>query len=489
MALMSRLLAAARVAFVPGHLARALLLAVLIILPPARYAAHGAGTASSDWALPLPVVTGDRTLDGAERIALGVVAQDAQDGLHLASPSYNSPWIRDSFAWGMIPWAGSSGGPLASYSGSELDYWLQHGQQDGGWITNIYSGYYDETPIIIAALADSYSLTGDRNALARRISGAERAWSSLRRHAVEPAHGSSYLLWADLGAHVATDWADQVARSGYATGLEALWYHATRSMALLEAALGRPRTAARYERFATAIAWEINRLLWRTAAPHARNAHATGANGHYTAWLGGRDYFEVDSNALCILYGIAPPLRSASIVRFLKAHAGYLFGFGNRSALPARAVYGDYEPADYARIHYGMGDGIYQNAYWGSVGALAAMALANTGNGDMALRMLRAIAAGLLRHGNAYEWYRADGRPSGAAYYQWPARLYLVALYTTYLGLNERWVPRTGRISTISCLGGGTAVVVRTGHRLRVDVLRAPNRASGSACQVRARAS
>jgi len=157
-------------------------------------------------------------------------------------------------------------------------------------------------------------VTGDRNALARRMPGAERAWDSLRNHAIQSVHGSSYLLWADLGVHVATDWADQVARRGYATGLEARWYHATRSMAL---------------------------------------------------------------------------------------------------------------------------------------------------------RMLRAIAAGLLRHGNAFEWYRVGGRPSSAAHYQWPARLYLVALYTTYLGLDERWVPRIGRISTISCLDGGTAVVVRTGHRLR----------------------
>jgi len=38
---MSRLLAAARSAFVPGHLARALLLAVLVLLPPALPCAWG----------------------------------------------------------------------------------------------------------------------------------------------------------------------------------------------------------------------------------------------------------------------------------------------------------------------------------------------------------------------------------------------------------------------------------------------------------------
>ena len=469
-----------------GHLSRALLIVMLLAtIAPMRYAAHGAGTTAGAWALPLPVVTGDRALDGAERVALGVLAQDTQAGLHLASPSYNSPWIRDSFAWGMIPWVGSLGGPLAPYSGSEIDYWLGHQQHDGSWVTNIYSGYYDETPIIIGALADSYALTGDRKALSRRLPAAERAWNTLRREAVQPRHGSPYLVWADLGAHVATDWADQVARVGYATGLEALWYHATRSMALLEAALGRPRTAARYDRFATGIAREINRLLWRTGAPHARDVVAVAAAGHYTAWLGGRDYFEVDSNALCILYGIAPQPRAASIARFLTAHAGYIFGLRSRAALPARTVYGDYEPADYARIHYGMADGVYQNGYWASVGALAAMALARSGDGGLALQVLRRIAAGLLRQGNTYEWYRADGRPSGAAYYQWPARLYLVALYATYLGLSDRWVPTPGRAAPIACLGGGMAEVARAGRRLRIAVWRGPRRGGGFACQAR----
>ena len=463
-----------------------LLLLLLATVAPLHRPAHGAGNTAGEWTSALPVVTGDRALDGAEQVALGVLAHTMQADLHLASPSYNSPWIRDSFAWGMIPWAGSPDGPLASYSGSEIDYWLRHQRHDGSWVTNIYSGYYDETPIIIGALADSYALTGDRTALSRRLPGAERAWSSLRRTAVQARHGSPYLLWADLDAHVATDWADQVARDGYATGLEALWYHATRSMALLEAALGRPRTAARYDRFAAGIARDINRLLWRTAAPHARDAAAVAAAGHYTAWRGGRDYFEVDSNALCILYGIAPPARAASIARFLRAHAGYIFGLRSRVALPARAVYGDYEPADYARIHYGMGDGVYQNGYWASVGALAVMALARAGDSGLALQVLRRIAAGLLRQGNAYEWYRADGRPSGAAYYQWPARLYLVALYSTYLGLDERWVPEPGHAASINCLGTGTAALARAGRRLRVEVRRGPRRAGSFVCRARA---
>ena len=57
----------------------------------------------------------------------------------------------------------------------------------------------------------------------------------------------TFLLYAAVGPHIAADWADQVARSGYATGIEALWYHATLSMATMEEAVGDTAAAARFD--------------------------------------------------------------------------------------------------------------------------------------------------------------------------------------------------------------------------------------------------
>ncbi|HWE62999.1 MAG TPA: hypothetical protein VHB98_14900, partial [Chloroflexota bacterium] len=322
----------------------------------------------------LPVQTDDPRLNRAEQVALRVLERNASGGLHLAAPFYNSTWIRDSYAWGMIPWTGSAAGALDTYSGTELWHWLSNQRPDGFWITNSYSGWYDETPIMIAAIADSYRLSGNRRSLRAQLPRAQQAWSALAQREVRLAAGSRYLLFAQIPPHTAADWADQVARSGYATGLEALWYHATRSMATMEAAVGDARRAARFAAFARGIKADINRLLWRVSVPHARNAPPAGPTGHYTGWLGARDYFELDSNYLCILYGIASHARAADILRFTAAHAAYLLGLGAPRGIPARTVYGDYEPADYARIHYNLADGRYQNGYWPGVGALVAVA-------------------------------------------------------------------------------------------------------------------
>lgn len=455
-----------------------------LLLVALASAPRAAAQVSSAPARSVPIVTGDRTLDGAERLALNVLTRDLHQPTHYAAPFYNSPWIRDSFAWGMIPWRGTPGDDVDLYSGDELSYWLKQQRPDGLWITNIWSGWYDETPIVIAAAADSYRLTGDRTALAARIGQLERAWSALRSHQVQPVRGSRFLLYAAVGPHVAADWADQVARKGYATGLEALWYRATRDMASMEGAVGRVEQARAHARFASGIARDINRLLWKVSAPHARNAARSAAVGHYTGWLGGRDYFELDSNFLCVIYGIAGRSRAAQIARFTAAHAGYLLGLGGTKGMPARAVYGDYEPADYARIHYNLADGRYHNAYWPSVGALAAIGLAYAGERVLARAVLRQLAQSLLRGGDAFEWYRADGAPEGASSYQWPARMYVLALYVAYLGIEDlqRQIPFGVARRSTTCLGSGTAHIEEGGLLYSVRVARGRTTSASGNC-------
>lgn len=421
----------------------------------------------------LPVETANPLLNQAEQVALGVLARDTYRGKHLAAPFYDSPWIRDSYAWGMIPWSGPSSGALSAYSTSELQYWLAHQRAGGSWITNIWSGWYDETPIMIAALADSFRVGGDVRMLRAALPRAERAWQWLATTQIDPAAGSSFLIYASVGPHVAADWADQVARSGYTTGVEALWYHATVAMADMEVALGSARRASRYRAFAAGIRRDINRLLWRVSAPHARNAPATAPTGHYTGWTGVRDYFELDSNFLCILYGIASPVQTAAIERFTMDHKAYLLGLGARPGVPARTVYGDYEPADYASIHYNLQDGRYQNAYWPSLGAMIAMAAAHSGDRALAAAILHRLAVLFTGTHNISEWYTQDGTASGAVAYQWPARMYLIALYTVYLGLDESWQAAAGNgraPARVHCLGSGSAWITVHGHNILATV-------------------
>jgi hypothetical protein len=458
--------------------------ALILIVGMAPLKAILPSTASAS--ATLPVVTGDKVLDGAERVSLAVLSRDAWAGTHIAAPFYNSAWIRDSFAWGMIPWSGPGSGNLGDYSSTEIAHWLNSPTPDGLWITNRYSGWYDETPILIAAVADAYRLNGDRAALVNALPRLETAWASMRRQGVDPRKGSRFLLFARIGPHIAADWADQIARRGYATQIEALWYHATQAMASVERALGRRNAAAHYDVFARGIRSDINRMLWRTGTPMSRHAMLVTPFGHFTGWLGGRDYFELDSNFLCLVYGIASPSQIRSIIGFTKRHASYLLGAASSNAMPARVVYGDYDPRDYARIHDRIADGAYQNAYWPAVGMLVAAGFSIGGDRPTANMLLHQIANGFLRDRMVHEWYRAGGTPAGAAWYQWPARLYLYALYAVYLGLSDRWVDdaSAATLPGTACLAPGRAMVSAHGARLAVYVERSR---AGRPCKVTAR--
>src|SRR5438067_4813978 len=142
----------------------------------------------------LPVVTTDPLLNHAERVALRVLAADQDGRVHRAAPFYTMPWLRDSYAWGMIP---DDAGTLSTYATGELRYWLHHQQPFGGWVSFQYSGWYDETAIMIAAVLDAYRLTGDRGMVRRALPALRRGWAWLRG-ATDSRHGSRCLLWVTL---------------------------------------------------------------------------------------------------------------------------------------------------------------------------------------------------------------------------------------------------------------------------------------------------
>jgi len=421
----------------------------------------------------LPVVTGDPVLDRAERVALAVLSANQTEIGHRAAPFYKGLWIRDSYAWGMVP---DDSGTLSTYARGELRYWLAHQQPSGGWITFEYSGWYDETPIMIAAVLDAYRLTGDVGLVRRALPALRRAWGWMHGAYVDRRHGSDCLLWASLrptGQHWAADWADQVSRQGYTPQLEGLWYRATHAMAAMELLAGgrkASKAADTYARAASCIAYDANTKLWRVAAPAHRDAPPLASFGHYGAVPApaGRDYFEVDANALLVAAGVATPRRRGSVLAAVTGQARYLLG-GDGGG-PARVLYGDYAPEDYGAIHNWMAPGRYQSAYWPTVGGLLAIAAARNDAIGTSAAVLDGLAARGANNATGFnEWYTADGTPGGASLYGWGARMYLLALYRAYLGVDDSGsIGHPADLVLRAAPGSGRGALVRLGHHITV---------------------
>ena len=70
-------------------------------------------------------------------------------------------------------------GTLSTYATGELRYWLRHQQPFGGWLSFQYSGWYDETAIMLAAVLDAYRLTGDRGMARRALPALRKGWAWL----------------------------------------------------------------------------------------------------------------------------------------------------------------------------------------------------------------------------------------------------------------------------------------------------------------------
>jgi len=444
--------------------ARALLLALIVLQTLLLTTAARPPIAPA----ALPVVTGAPLLDRAERVALGVLAANQTGAGHRAAPFYKGLWVRDSYAWGMVP---NDSGTLATYPRSELQYWLAHQQPFGGWVTFEYSGWYDETPIMIAAVLDAYRLTGDVELVRRALPDLRRGWNWLYSAYAGKKHGSACLLWASVrpkGQHWAADWADQVARQGYTPQLEGLWYRATHAMAAMELLAGSRGGAKRYAHAAACIAHDANTMLWRVDAPAHRDARPLAPFGHYGAVPAGRNYFEVDGNALLVAASVATPGRRATMLGAVAAQSHYLLG-GDGGG-PARVLYGDYAPEDYGAIHNWMGAGRYQSAYWPSVGGLLAIAAArNDSIGTSA-----AVLTGLAQRGadtasGFNEWYATDGTPGGASLYGWGARMYLLALYRAYLGVDDSMsIGHPADIVLRAAPGAGRGTLVRLGRHITI---------------------
>jgi hypothetical protein len=412
-------------------------------------------------------MTSDPVLNLAEENALAVLTTNQVGEIHQAAPFYDSPWIRDSYAWGMIP---DDEGTLSTYARGELSYWLGRQQPFGGWITNQYSGWYDETAILIAAVLDAYRQTGNISMVRTALPALRRAWQWLHTSYTSPQHGSSCLLWVTLrprGPGYAADWADQVGRHGYTPQLEGLWYSATHAMAALESVSGHIQAAATYGRVADCIKEDINRLLWAHGVPAHDDALPLPPLGHYRARPVGRDYLEFDANAL-LAEEVAPTAYRALILAVIAQHPTYILG--TAAPGPARVVYGDYNPSDYGPIHNWLAPGRYQSAYWPNVGGLLAMAAARDDDISLSMTILHSLAQRAQNAADAFdEWYSGNGSPGGATQYGWGARMYLLALYRAYLGVDDSTsVTHPADLVFRAAPGPGQGEIERLGMHLRI---------------------
>lgn len=426
-----------------------------------------------------PLKLNDDTLVSGRDAALAVLRHllARQDGymVHHAGDRYRNPWIRDSFAWGNVPIYGYP--ELDPYAGSELDFWLAHQQASGQWVTDPQSGYWDETAMLIAAVLDAYRVTGDRGLVVNNLRRLESGWLWLYGFRREDS-AAPYLVWAGLDRSsgrppVATDWADQIARMNWATSLNLLWYHATRSLAVMEGIAGRPEQASFFREYADSIRQNINRTLWRVGPVQSLRADPTPPFGHYVGWAPGADYFEVDTNLLAIMYGVADRAQAESILTFVDANRGYLLG-SEWGPPAAKVVYGDYAREDWATIQNSTSPGAYHMAYWINVGALAALAYHVGGRAEPVRSILMAMANTLTaEHGGTgvREWYAQDGTAHGSEQYGWSARGYLIALYRAYLGIDADWSDPFARNLRVSPMFGGVSgELFHLGRRIVVTV-------------------
>ncbi len=430
------------------------------------------------------IETGDKFIDSSIPAALNVLRQNYNGQFFTAGPGHPSPWLRDNLDFGLVPSLGED--VLKAYIKS-IDYWVrlqESGQpvirtsslmgddkrydtlEPGQICTNVASGYYDESLIFIPAVLEAYQISGDKKLL-DYVKNCREAWFFGLRSIPK----GEYLIYAN--PPIASDWADQINRRGYAINIEALWYQATKSLAQLEELSGSPEKAKFYKDFSDKIKQEINQKLFKKSIPNQRNAphKISQPFGHYIGWKtkeGEADYFELDGNLRCILFGIADQNKTASIMEFINTEPNFAYLMGSKNTLPpaAKVVYGDYDPKDYAALQGQSGDGKYHNQYWVNVGAIAAEVYAKLGDTDRARYVLRNMATAFNSNIGVSEWYHNDGKADGSQWYQWPARAYLVSLFRGWAGISN-----SGTDLLVNPLVGNIkAKVTHMGKDLEIEV-------------------
>lgn len=406
------------------------------------------------------IQTGDKIINDAIPLALSVLRKNYNGQYFIAGSGHPDTWLRDNLDFGLVPNLNDS--VLAAYINS-IGFWAsvqergfpiipgssamngdaKYDSLEPGQIsTSVASGYYDESLIFISAVLEAYQISGDEKLLSY-LKNCRDAWSFAKRYVLP----KEYLIYAK--PYIASDWADQIKREGYALNIETLWYKATKDLAQLEHLAGNANKAEFYKNYAEGIKREINSKLYRVSIPRQIKApyEITNPFGHYIAWTVKKedksnyeaDYFELDGNLRAILFGIADNDQTQQIMDFVNDPKNFEYLMGKPKSLPpaTKVLFGNYDPADYAFLHSQIGDGLYHNQYWINVGAIAAEVYSKLGNVEKAKYILQNMSTAFNSEIGVSEWYRDDGTPAGSQWYQWPARAFLVSLFRGWAGINH----------------------------------------------------
>lgn len=386
-----------------------------------------------------------------------------------AGSTYPQIWVRDSAT--LVPIT-RFGYPRA-YLDSWLEEFLCHQQPSGellDWVASGKPGHFradaphvkevyrsgamvlagdrnttelDQESSAVQAAHEVVRITGDLGWLRKDVAGQpvldrlDRALSYVwREHRHEGTGLLENAMTADWG-DVSPSHADQRAiylddATPVVVGLytNALFVRAADCLAELHDLTQAPVPAALWRGRAAEIRLAIDRDLWQADKGFYRMQLPVAGPSDRTA-TDTADIFALGGNALAVLYGIAGPRKTRSIVNVAEERA---------AALGVSTVAGTLLPPfpDGFFQHPILRDAFqYQNGgQWDWIAGRMVLAAFQQGQAEWARRHLAHIAARIDAAGGLFEWYTRDGRPMGSPRYAGNAGALGAAIYQGLYGID-----------------------------------------------------
>ncbi|MEI7557019.1 alpha-L-rhamnosidase C-terminal domain-containing protein [Candidatus Chlorohelix sp.] len=249
---------------------------------------------------------------------------------------------------------------------------------DGSIPPSSYNGYqielYDYSAWWVYTLADYYNYTGDRAYLARYYPNLKHQmeWFPTK---VNP----SGLLVKDRGL----EWSYSLNRTGAVTYLNMVYYRALQDAAKLADTLGQSGDAAIWRKRGEALKQAINQHLFDSNRGVYISADIDWA------------HVPQDANVLAVLFGVAPPERWGSILKYVKDTMWTTYG------------------STTVDVSYGLNN-MHDKRIWPFMGYYEVEARFAAGDEIGALDLLRREWGRMLEQDPNYttwEWMTADGLP------------------------------------------------------------------------------
>lgn len=283
---------------------------------------------------------------------------------------------------------------------------------------------YDANALPVVAASLYVTRTGDMEFLRKNYEVLSRATDLLEKKATSPSGVS--LVGYDREQSIrepfvivqqgSGDWKDALKRHGVVAYTNVVTYQAVKSMAALDRLMGNEKRGEEREQFAAKMKEDFNRLLWDDHLGFYRDSLDT-------------DLFSPDGNILAILFGIASPEQSSSILDRCEE-------LEKKNPLPFPAAEKEY-PESYKPLWMkvsGMKN-YHDLMVWTWQGSAYALAALQCGRVDAAERVLGKIAKKAVEDGTFYEVYTPgkDPRPVNKLLYHsepdflWSAGMFIWA--------------------------------------------------------------